>query len=424
MLRFAVITTFYPPYHFGGDGQAVRRLVHALARRGHKVDVLHDVDAFRMLGGGVDPQPLKEPEGITIHPLRSMLGPLSCLLTQQFGRPLVHGQKMRDILRSHFDVIHFHNVSLIGGAGVLAYGNAIKLYTAHEHWLVCPSHVLWRHNRERCDRRECVRCVLRYRRPPQLWRYGSLLKNNAQNVDAFITMSQFCADKHKEFGFERSFSVVGPFLPETETDSENNSETEREAVSRPFFLFVGRLELIKGLQEVIPLFDKTSPADLWIAGSGGYESNLRRLASNRPRVRFLGHRTPAQLRALYRKAIAVVLPSICFEVFPMVVLEAFREGTPIIARRLGPFPEIVEQSNGGLLFDTSEELRGALGRLTTDTELRKVLSSACRKAFHTLWSEGVAMKQYFDLILRLARERGNREIAAELSNLETSSRLT
>src|ERR1700682_4580848 len=44
-LRFCFITTFYPPYNFGGDGIAVQRLARALIRRGHCVTVIHDVDA-------------------------------------------------------------------------------------------------------------------------------------------------------------------------------------------------------------------------------------------------------------------------------------------------------------------------------------------------------------------------------------------
>jgi len=61
---------------------------------------------------------------------------------------------------------------------------------------------------------------------------------------------------------------------------------------------------------------------------------------------------PATRVPLYREALAVVMPSICFEVFPMVILEAFREGTPILARRLGPLPEIIADSQAGLLFET------------------------------------------------------------------------
>ena len=253
-----------------------------------------------------------------------------------------------------FDVIHFHNISLVGGPGILAYGDGVKLYTAHEHWLVCPSHVLWRHQREVCTGRQCLRCVLRHKRPPQLWRSTGLLERKARHVDAFCAPSQFCADKHEEFGFPREMSVLPNFLPDLEStppvrDESGNGE-------RPFFLFVGRLEHIKGLQDVIPLFRSDGPTDLCVAGTGGYEPHLRELAQGSARVKFLGHQNQEQLRTLYRRARAVVLPSICYEVFPMVILESFRESTPVIARRLGPYPEIVDQSQGGFLF---EKLGGA-----------------------------------------------------------------
>ena len=47
-LRFCMVTTFYPPYHFGGDGVFVYRLAEALAERGHLVDVIHSADAYRL----------------------------------------------------------------------------------------------------------------------------------------------------------------------------------------------------------------------------------------------------------------------------------------------------------------------------------------------------------------------------------------
>lgn len=402
-LRFALVTTFYPPYHFGGDGQAVRHLAHALARRGHRVDVIHDIDAFRMLGDGADPEPLGEPEGVRVHGLQSPLGSLSCLATQQLGRPLVHGRRIRRILREGFDVIHFHNISLVGGPALLSYGAGIKLYTAHEHWLVCPTHVLWRHNREVCTGRECLRCVMRYRRPPQLWRSTSLLQRQSQHVDAFLTLSEFCAKKHAEFGFDRPLAVIPPFLPEADTASEASPATATRVP--PYFLFVGRLEAIKGLQDVIPLFTGDGATEIWIAGSGSYESRLRQLAGAGRRVRFLGQQPADHLRQLYRDAIAVVVPSVAYEVFPTVVLEAFRESTPIVARRLGPFPEIVERSGGGLLFSTPDELHGSLSSLAADRRLRDNLGQAAGRAFKALWSEPVAIERYLDVIRDVARRR-------------------
>jgi glycosyltransferase involved in cell wall biosynthesis len=394
-----MVTTFYPPFSFGGDGMYVRRLCHALASRGHSVDVIHDIDAYRV-GGGQAREPLAEPPGIRVHGLRSRSSLLSTLATQQLGRPLVHGATIRRLLGEGFDVIHFHNVSLVGGPGVLEYGSGVKLYTAHEHWLVCPTHILWRFNREPCDGRQCVKCMLMARRPPQLWRSGELIDRQAKHIDAFLALSEFSARKHAEFGFRPPMTVFPSFLPDLDPlPAEQRS-------GPPYFLFVGRLEAIKGLDDAIPHFDDDMPAELWIAGQGAEEPKLRELAKGSPKVRFLGQRPSDELRTLYRNAIALLTPSRCFEVFPLVVLEAFREGTPVIARSLGPFPEIVDQTGAGLLFSSPAELREALLRLSGDAALRADLGTRAAAAFEARWSERVVMEAYFALITRIARERG------------------
>lgn len=397
-----MISTFYPPYHFGGDGSYVRGLAHALARQGHHVTVIHDRDAYHMASGPAEPEPLQEPEGVEVHGLRSRRGNLSCLATHQTGRPVVHGRRIDEILSQGFDVIHYHNISLIGGPGILRQGSGIKIYTAHEHWLVCPTHILWRHNRELCDGRECLRCLVHYRRPVQPWRMGSYLDRCAEHVDAFTTLSQACADRHREFGFKRPFQVTPTFAPEP-SDDETPPETPPE---RPYFLFVGRLEAVKGLDEVIPLFrDGGCDADLLIAGAGSQEQHLRDLAGGSPFVRFLGYQTSTQLNGLYRNTRALVVPSRCYEVFPMVVLEAFRQGTPVIARNRGPFPEIISKSQGGLLFDTTDELRQAMARMGSEEGLRQQLSRQAYAALQANWTEKASLERYFELIGELADRR-------------------
>jgi glycosyltransferase involved in cell wall biosynthesis len=398
-LRFAFVTTFYPPHHFGGDAVFLRRLVGALARRGHTVDIVHDVDAYDMLRRGGEPDPLPEPEGVTLHSLRSRHGNLSCLATQQTGRPVVHGAQIRQILEEgDFDVIHFHNISLVGGPGVLAYGDAIKLYMAHEHWLVCPSHVLWRHGRELCTGRECLRCVLRHGRPPQLWRSTGLLERMCQHVDAFISPSAFSVGKHHEFGFEPEMQVIPYFLPDLDSGAEGESARSGDEQSEPYFLFVGRLEKIKGLQDVFEHFGPDAAANLCVVGT-------------------LGLRSPEELRQLYRNALAVIVPSICYETFGIILLEAFRDGVPVIARRLGPFPEIVEGSGGGLLFETSAELGAAIGQLAGDPELRARLGRQGHEALLARWTESAVLPQYFDLIRQTAERRGDHRVIESLSEV-------
>jgi len=134
----------------------------------------------------------------------------------------------------------------------MSMGRGVTLYMAHEHWLVCPTHVLWRHMREVCTGRECLRCVATYRRPPQLWRYTGYLERQAEHVDAFIAMSEFSRNKHREFGFPRDMDVVPYFLPDIGEAGEAGAAGEAGSPhERPYFLFVGRLEKIKGLDDVI-----------------------------------------------------------------------------------------------------------------------------------------------------------------------------
>ena len=407
-LRFCFLTTFYPPYNFGGDGIAVQRLARGLVRDGHRVTVIHDADAYATLSRAPVAAPEPEPAGLEVVALRSRLGSLSVLLTQQLGRPVVNRRRISGLVANGgFDVINFHNISLLGGPGLLSYGKAPKLYLAHEHWLVCPTHVLWRYRREPCPSRECLRCQISYRRPPQAWRWSGLLERQLGEVDLFIALSEFSRAKHREFGFPREMEVLPCFLPELAREGLTVSRARRPQ-QRPYFLFVGRLERIKGLQDVIPVFAGYRDADLLVAGDGEYAAELRAQAAGMEQVRFLGRLTTQQLSGYYQHAVAVIVPSLGFETFGMTLIEAFRESTPVIARRLGSFPEIVDASGGGELFSTREELLAAMRRLQDDPAHRDRLARAGAAAFEKRWSERVVLPRYLELVDRAIEHKRGR----------------
>jgi len=408
-----MLTTFYPPYNFGGDGIGVQRFSQALARRDHYVTVLQDIDGFKYLNGGTEPSPDKNSDGVEVIRLHSRLRTLSALLTQQTGRPVIQGRRIRQILSGgRFDVINFHNISLVGGPGILSAGSALKLYMAHEHWLVCASHVLWRHNREACTGKQCLRCVLRYGRPPQAWRYTTYLNRQLEHVDAFIAMSEFSRDKHHEFGFPHEMEVVNYFLPEA-PHREPVPQTESPH-PRPYFLFVGRLERIKGLDDIIPVFRDYKDADLLVIGDGEYAPTLQRLAAGIPTIRFLGRLGPDALDRYYHHALALIVPSIGFETFGIILIEAFRQSTPVIARRIGPFPEIVRHCGGGELFSGTQELIQVMRRIQSEPLLRHRLARSAYEGFVKYWSESAVIPQYLDVVYRTALAKGRTDIARKL----------
>jgi glycosyltransferase involved in cell wall biosynthesis len=405
-LKIAMLTTFYPPYNFGGDGAGISRLAKGLADRGHEVTVIHDRDAYVALAGA-EPAPIAGDPRINVIGLKSPLGRLSMLLTHQLGRPVAHARQLSDLLdHGQFDIIWFHNISLVGGPGVLRYGKGLKLYEAHEHWLVCETHVLWQDGERVCEVPHCLSCTLRHKRPPQWWRRTRMLAREAQHVDAFIAKSEFSRDKHRVFGFPREMEVIPYFLPDIAT-----AGVTTPPHPRPYFLFVGRLEKIKGVQDIIPIFAGDDGPDLLIAGTGEYEQVLRDQAEGRPRVRFLGRLAPEDLPAYYRHASALIVPSLCYETFGIIIIEAFRAGTPVLARRLGPFPEIVAKG-GGLLFDGADELMAAMAAIQGDDQVRETLSRQARQAFEDNWTDHVVLNRYLDLISKVARDRGMNDVSA------------
>jgi glycosyltransferase involved in cell wall biosynthesis len=404
-LRFCHISTFYPPYSFGGDGIYLYRLVNALALGGHEVDVIHCVDSYKALTRHEPNQNFPNHPNVKVHSLRSRWGFFSPLVAQQTGRTWPKTNRIREVLYSkNFDVIHYHNISLLGPQVLRLepdYRRFLKLYTTHEHWLICPMHVLWKNNRSICDKPECLRCTLHFGRPPQWWRYTALLEKCLSEIDAFVSPSKFSRNMHHERGFRHPMTVMPNFVPE------QNLLPSREAPSpwaRPYFLFVGRLEMIKGVQTLFPLFRHYAHADLLIAGAGIYETELRRQAQDIPSVHFLGSLDSEQLRNVYRHAIAVIVPSLCYEVFGNVPVEASQLGTPVIARDLGALSETVE-SQGGILYRSSEELLSAMERLHANSALRREMGETGHQAYLDRWSEEAHLKMYFQLLKETAMRK-------------------
>jgi glycosyltransferase involved in cell wall biosynthesis len=174
---------------------------------------------------------------------------------------------------------------------------------------------------------------------------------------------------------------------------------------KPYFLFVGRLEKIKGLQTVIPLFNQYEKAQLWIAGDGAYGGHLRQLAARSQNIRFLGRKSRDELRVLYRNATALLVPSLSFEVFSLVIIEAFMQRTPAIVRNIGGMPEIIQESGGGYIYETDQQLVGAMEALLGDSSHRNLLGARGYEAFTKKWTADAYLASYFGLIRKIAAAR-------------------
>lgn len=405
-LRFLHLATFYPPHSFGGDAMYVYRLAHTLAELGHEVDVIHNVDAYHLQHPAEPEIAFAEHPGVRRHELRSGWGKLGLLATHQTGRPLVHQEQIREVFRSKpYDVVHYHNISLLG-PDVLRYevagGRAVKIYTTHEHWLVCPMHVLWKFNERACEKPECVECVVRGRRPPQIWRSTGFLQQCAHHVDRFVSPSRFTARMHTERGFCQPVEHLPYFIPRADADWRQPQPPPQD---KPYFLFVGRLERLKGLHTLIEAWRRVNDYDLLVAGGGVEAEALRSQASTNPRIRFLGQLTQAELGAVYHHAIAVIVPSLTYETFGMILIEAFARKTPAIARNLGALPEVIQDAQAGLVYDDDEGLLDAVRQMGNDRAARDAMGERGYAGFERWWTPEAHLRLYASFLRDAARAK-------------------
>jgi glycosyltransferase involved in cell wall biosynthesis len=395
-----MVTTFYPPHVFGGDGRFVRDLSEALAARGHEVDVVYLRDAYPARSiEATGPPPQSSPR-LRVHGLKSRAGRLALVVAHQTGFPLLISRALeRHLNRADVDVVHFHNISLFGPA-VLRYGRGVTLLTLHEHWLVCEAHTLFRMNKAPCERPSCVRCALAYGRPPQWWRRTRLLDRSLAHVDRVIAPSRTILDRHRAAGLDARFV----HLPHFVVDLPAGAAPLPGLPAEPFFLFAGRLEKLKGAETLVPLVRRHPTLRLVIAGAGRREAHLRRLAGDCDRLHFTGALSREEMRTAYSRACGVIVPSLTYEAFGLVAAEAMTAGTPVIIRRLGSLAEFADDA-GALSYATDDELVAHMHALLERPDERRRLAASGRAAYERLWTVDAHLARYLALVDEVQREK-------------------
>ncbi len=379
----------------------VEALAHALADDGHRVTVVHCRDSYRVLAGREPEAPPRAHERIRIVTLGSRVPLASPVVTYATGRPGLKLPALRRLFaRTTFDVTHFNNISLFG-PDVLRHGSGARLLTLHEHWLVCPMHVLWQDNRQLCVEPSCLRCCARFRRPPQPWRATSLLRRSLAHLDAVAAPSQFVLDEHARRGLALARSVVLPYF----TVDPGRTPVEERHPAR--FAYVGRLEPIKGVVPLVEAFASAPELELVVAGEGSQLGDVSALAERLPNVSVAGRLDRDGVGELMASVTALVVPSVGYETGPIVAIEAFSHGTPVIGRSLGGVAEHLGRA-GCPLFEDDADIVPILRRLVADPVERRSLGNRVRAEFERRHTPRVHLDAYGDLVERARRVRGTR----------------
>jgi glycosyltransferase involved in cell wall biosynthesis len=213
------------------------------------------------------------------------------------------------------------------------------------------------------------------------------LKTWREQVNIYIALTEFAKRKFIEGRLPPDKIYVKPNFV--------HSDPGRNKGNRDCALFVGRLSYEKGVWTMLRAWQGLGGIPLRIVGDGPLMKVIQAFVEREKleSVEILGRRTREDLRPLMKSARFLIFPSLCYETFGLVVVEAFACGVPVIASRLGAIAELVEEGRSGLLFragdpeDLAEKVSWAIRH--SDTMLR--MGENARKAYEEKYT---AKKNY------------------------------
>ena len=219
------------------------------------------------------------------------------------------------------------------------------------------------------------------------------LERARQEAAAVVVPTAFGRDELVAEGFERGRVHVAhhgidvPDLPAVDPEGRRRA-LHRLGVDAPFVLFVGTLEPRKGITDLVAahrvLRRRHSDIQLVLAGQAGWGTSPD---LSGPGVVGLGPAHDGDLDALYRAAVALVLPS-HYEGFGLPVLEAMARGCPVVTSDAASLVEVAGGAAASVAVGDVDALAGALDHLATDPDHRRRLGAAGRaRAADFSWSK-------------------------------------
>jgi len=200
-------------------------------------------------------------------------------------------------------------------------------------------------------------------------------------VDRFIVMTEFSRRVFVQGGIPDDRIVVKPHFVNRDPDSDRNHGE--------FFLFVGRLDETKGVNVLLRAWiDYGLEMPLKIIGSGPLTPAVKRAAAEENSIEYLGQLPQESVQYYMRSAYALVFPSVWFEPFGLVMVEAMASGVPVIASRLGGTPEIIEDMTTGRLFvpGDANDLAANVRWLWAERAERQRMANAARLRYQERYS--------------------------------------
>jgi len=345
-MKICLINNLYQPFNRGGAERITEIIAHGLLKAGHEVFIITTKPrvGFSPPAGGLNLE-------FRIFYLRSFYYNLNKY--SKFFRLVWHVWDMFNFInyfrikkilkKEKCEAVITNNLMGVGFLTPLAI-KRLKLkylHIVHDIQLIHPSGLL-QFGRENIINRQWAR------------NYAGLMSQIFAAPKIVIFPSRWLRDRYLDkIFFIKSKRIVLPNPAPPLNLPLIKGENKGEGDNNFKFLYLGQIEKHKGVNLLIQSFKKVKEkfplAKLIIAGDGSNLDQVKIEAGPDQSIKFLGRQSESELGRLLRTSQCLVLPTLCYENCPTVILESFSAGLPVIAADLGGISELIGE-NTGLLF--------------------------------------------------------------------------
>jgi len=274
----------------------------------------------------------------------------------------------RLIINEKVDLVHVHNTLYMISPSIYFAAlitNTPIVQTVHNFRLLCPSATFYR------DGRICEECtVFGLKRAVK---YSCYRENKIQTLAIVISLKLYRSirvyskifficltdfNKSKLIGLKQinpGNAYVKPNLMDF------NSEVKSSQIDKNQFVFVGRLDIQKGIRNLFEAWRQIGSAapKLIICGTGPeFEWCVKFIEVYKlDSIKMLGYVSNEHVRSVISVSKALIMPTQCYEGYPMTIIEAYSLGTPVIASNIGNVSGLVVNNLTGILFDYNSTVK-------------------------------------------------------------------
>ena len=304
------------------------------------------------------------------------------------------------------DLAHFHNTFPQMSQSVYQAcrdANVPVVQTLHNFRYICASALLQRDGApcEDCIgtnllpalKNKCYRNSLIATTPLVANIWLNRMSGNFDNVSKYITMTEFTRGRLISGGLpESKFAIKPNFV-------EDPGEPKYELGD--YAIYVGRLKDEKGVRTLVNAWRHLpNNIPLRIVGDGELMPQLKaQVETQQLNVEFLGFKPKKEVYQLIENSRFIVVPSECYEGFPVAVVEAFAKGKLVVASAIGSLNEIVENDKTGAKFIAANphSLAETVANLWDEKEKIAIMSHHARSTYLEKFTATANFNQLYDI---------------------------